>query len=224
MKNSNLTKESSFLLRMSAWFMERFPPAHWLLALLMTLTALVSSRAQTGELSIEASDIFSFLAVLSFFILLRVFDEHKDFELDCLNHPKRILQSGLISLSNLKILGFLCVAYSLSYSLYLDGGLGSVTKAYVAMMFWACLMAKEFFIGSTLEKYLVPYAISHMLVMLPATYWFMALSSPNSIELSAVTLMLMAFNFCSGAIGEIARKTKNLHQKRGKLFSPTHKV
>ena len=94
----------------------------------------------------------------------------------------------------------------------------------MAMMFWACLMAKEFFIGSTLEKYLVPYAISHMLVMLPATYWFMALSSPNSIELSAVTLMLMAFNFCSGAIGEIARKTKSPSEERETVQSYTQSL
>ena len=100
----------------------------------------------------SASDGLGFIAVVSFFLMLRVFDEHKDYELDCLNHPNRVLQSGLISLGHLKVLGGIAILIQLGVSMWLDGGIGPVSTVWFVVVGWSLLMAVEFFCGEWLEK------------------------------------------------------------------------
>src|SRR2546421_12460953 len=94
--------ETSFVRRFLSWVHERFPLANGLLYLPLYLAALLLGR-RGGAL--EPFDAFGFAAAWSFFLMLRVFDEHKDFDSDRALYPQRVLQRGLVTLRHLKIVG-----------------------------------------------------------------------------------------------------------------------
>ena len=152
--------------------------------------------------------------------MLRIFDEHKDYELDCLNHPERVLQRGLITLTDLKILGAISVVIQAIITFYIDGGFGMVTQSWLLTIVWASLMAKEFFIGEWLEKRLFLYAFSHMIVMPMAMVWGMYLCTDGA-ELPETIYVLALFAFFSGFTAEIARKLKTPAQEIDTIDSYT---
>lgn len=204
-----VTAHSAFASRFFAWVQERFPLANAILFLVLYAAALLFGRASAagGSIDLTPLDVFGFLAVWGFFLVLRVFDEHKDFALDARNHPHRVLQSGLVTLAHLKVAGVLAAALGLAVSLAYDHGIGRVTLAWAAMMGWSALMAKEFFVGEWLGKRIVLYAFTHMLVMPLALLW-MAQMGAGGAPLPRATISLAAMAFFSGFAFEIARKTK----------------
>ncbi len=218
MSTATLTLEAPLPSRILAWMHERFPFANALLFFILYLTTAAVARAGDGALSLSLADLAGCLVTWSFFLLLRVFDEHKDYALDCQNHPHRVLQSGLISLTHLKVLGVLAVIAQLGYSLWLDQGIGQVTLSWLALLVWTCLMGKEFFVGEWLNKHLTWYAVSHMLVMPLVVFWLANLALPEvalSIELKAMMLLAFISGFCF----EITRKTKGTDEERDTVES-----
>lgn len=204
---------------LGAWMQERFPPANALLFFILYLaTAAVVKGLQPAPLHFTLLDVLACVLSWSFFLLLRVFDEHKDYELDCRNHPQRVLQSGRITLGYLKVLGTVSAVAQLAASMWLDQGFGPVTKAWLAMMVWSCLMAKEFFIPDWLGRHLTWYAVSHMLVMPLTVFWLANLASPGA-ALSPDLLILMTLAFVSGFCFEITRKTKGMEEERDTIES-----
>jgi 4-hydroxybenzoate polyprenyltransferase len=219
-----LTARSPFASRFLAWVHERFPVANALLFFVLYASALLLGRAAAGgppgAVPVGALDVAGFLAVWGFFLLLRVFDEHKDYALDLVNHPQRVLQSGLVTLAHLEITGALAAAFGLAVSLAYDGGVGHVTEAWAVMMGWSLLMAKEFFVGEWLSKRLVLYAVSHMLVMPLALAW-MAQMGAGGEPLPRDVAPLAAMAFLAGAAFEIARKIKAPGDERAGVDSYT---
>lgn len=199
---------------------ERFPPAHGVLFFVMYATALLFGRflAREGELTVSIVDVVAFVGPWSFFLMLRVFDEHKDYELDLQNHPERVLQSGRVTLGHLKVLGVFAIAAQAGVSLLLDGGVGPITMAWIVVIVWSSLMAKEFFVGEWLEKRLVLYALSHMVVMPMALVW-MATMGAGDMPLTADVGLLAALSFLSGAAFEVTRKTKGPDEERDTIQS-----
>jgi len=202
--------------------MERFPPANGVLFLVLFLVALLYGRFLTnaGALALRPADLAGFAAAYCFFLMLRVFDEHKDYEIDCRNHPGRVLQRGLITLGHLKVVGAIAIVIQLAVSLALDGGFGAITGVWAIVMFWSTLMAFEFFAGEWLNKRLVLYAISHMVVMPMALVW-MAFMGADGSGLSAHVIPLAALSFFSGFSFELARKTKAPEDERDGVDSYT---
>jgi len=203
-----------------AWMNERFPPAHGVLFLIMYVTALLFGQFVAGStaLSFGVTDLLGFAGAWSFFLMLRVFDEHKDFDLDLLNHPDRVLQSGRVTLGHLKVLGALAIVAQAAVSLGFDGWtVGPVTQCWLVVIVWSSLMAKEFFVGAWLEQRLVLYALSHMVVMPMALVW-MATMGAGRIE-AADFALLAALSFLSGAAFEVTRKTKGPDEERDTIQS-----
>lgn len=214
-----LTTASPFASRFLAWLKERFPFANALLFFILYLaTAAVARAGQTGSIDLSLQDLLSCLVTWSFFLLLRVLDEHKDYQLDCQNHPQRVLQSGLINLGHLKLAGVLAVAAQLLWSLWLDRGIGQVTLAWVALLVWTGLMAKEFFIPAWLTRHLTWYAVSHMMVM-PLIVWWLANLAQPGCDLTPQLQVMMALAFVSGFCFEITRKTKGPEEERDSIES-----
>lgn len=202
-----------------AWMQERFPPANALLFFILYLaTAAVVKGEALGTVQVGLFDLLACVITWSFFLLLRVLDEHKDYELDCLNHPQRVLQSGRITLGYLKGVGAVSVAAQLGLSLWLDQGMGPVTTAWAVMMVWASLMAKEFFIPEWLGRHLTWYALSHMLVMPLIVFWLANLAHPGT-ALTPDLAILMLLAFVSGFCFEITRKTKGTDEERDTVES-----
>jgi 4-hydroxybenzoate polyprenyltransferase len=198
---------------------ERFPFANALLFFILYLTSAAVARAALDqEIKISLLDVFNCLITWVFFLVIRIFDEHKDYDLDVLNHPQRVLQSGLITLKHLKILAAVSITAQLIFSLYLDGFiLGSATISWLIMFGYLCLMGVEFFCGEWLEKRLTLYAFTHMMIMPLTVFWLANIATPSADitdELTPSLYIMMLLAFVSGFCFEIARKTRGPEEER----------
>ncbi len=220
--DTKLSPQAPLIVRLLAWANERFPLANAILFFVLYAAALFLGRLTTtaGEVNVRASDFLGFLAIWAFFLMLRVFDEHKDYDLDLLNHPDRVLQSGLVTLGHLKVLGGLAILLQLLVSLYLANGTGLILVFWLICFGWSLLMAVEFFCGEWLEKRLVLYAFSHMIVMPMALVW-MAQIGAGDAALPAPILWLAGLSFLSGAAFEVTRKMKAPEDERETIDSYT---
>ena len=142
------------------------------------------------------------LATISFFFRLRVFDEEKDFAQDALNHPQRVLQTGCVTLPQLRILAWASVALEAGWS---------ASRGQPALVAWAVavayslLMRVEFGVGRWLRAHLVLYALSHMFIMPLVISWLFMAYAPGLPDASYLPLLLL-LSLLGGFSFELARK------------------
>lgn len=203
-----LTLAAPLRRRMAAWANERFPlAATGAMLLSLYLAALVYGRALTQEGAVELSpgDLGAFLAVWGFFLMIRVLDEHKDYERDRVAHPDRVLQRGLVTLSQLRVLGAAAVAVQLAVSLLADGGIGAVTLWWLALIGFVALTAREFFVGEWLDRRLLLYVLAHLPLWSLAVTWMVQMGArPSSLPASAAWAAVLGFLLPWGA--DLARR------------------
>jgi len=206
-------KSPSHLAGLLSWFSERFPVVNFLAgAIMFEMIAFVARDfAHTRPDSIFMN-IFGIAALVSFFLMLRVFDEHKDFELDSKNHPNRALQRGLISLRDLKLIGWICLVIQISY-VWLSARDMGAWVSYFLMLGWSLLMLKEFFIPEELKRMPMVYAVTHMLVVPLVVFWILTALVGGFPENHAL-LGLTALPFFSGMIYEFSRKSRGDDEKK----------
>jgi 4-hydroxybenzoate polyprenyltransferase len=192
----------------AAWARERFPLANGLFFVLLYVLALVVGRsAVAGPIVLSWRDVPGVAALWSFFLWLRVLDEHKDFENDRIAHPQRVLQLGLVTLGDLRVVGGAALVVQLVVSLWIDRGVGPVTLWWLAALVWSLLMAKEFFVRDWLRRHLMWYALSHMVVMLLVVAWVATMGAAVAAR-SPATWTLAALVFASGLAFEMGRKMR----------------
>jgi len=215
-----LTQNSPLYQRLFAWINERFPLPNALLFFILYLLAAFIGRfiATDNPIVLSFQDLVGCFVTWSFFLLLRILDEHKDYQLDCQNHPQRILQSGLIQLTHLKILAVICLFLQLGWSLYLDQGFAGATLAWFILMSWTALMTIEFFCGEWLTQRLTLYAFSHMLVMPLILWWLMQMGQANT-HLTPLFILIALLVFMGGFSFEITRKTRAPEEERESVDS-----
>ncbi|HEX8460582.1 MAG TPA: hypothetical protein VF623_04105, partial [Segetibacter sp.] len=145
---------------LQAYFKERFPVVNMMLFAIMFLTVYsVSSFFSASANNSKVNILMGVLAIISFFFRLRVFDEIKDYKIDCVNHPQRVLQSGRVSISGLMTVSGLLTITEITWS---------IKNGREVFIFWllalgySLLMRYEFFIGKLLKKSLFLYATMHM--------------------------------------------------------------
>ncbi len=194
---------------LGAWLHERFPAVNFLSGLIMYLMiAGVSQALKAMPLGANwAFHLFGAVALTSMFLLLRVIDEHKDYALDCLNHPERVLQSGRITLKDLKIVGLCCVILQVAYALWIDQGIGMTFATYLLVLAWALLMAKEFFVGTWLKKHLLLYAL---MIAAISVLWILSAFRASGEHLK----WLISLPFLAGMVYEVARKLRGAEEER----------
>lgn len=207
--SSTVTADVPLTRRLLAWAGERFPLANVVAAGLVWAAAAAWGRAlsSTGPMLVRPRDFAGALAAVGFFLMLRVFDEHKDYTADSAAHPERVLQRGLVTLGHLKRIGTVAVAAQVGASLMFDGGIGRVTFAWLITFAWSLLMLKEFFVGGWLRPRLPLYALSHMAVMPLAVQW-MVLMGAGRGRLPIIASLLPVVSYLTGFAFEIARKLK----------------
>ena len=178
MNATTITSRAPLSSRLLAWMRERFPPANIVAAVLVWAAALVWGRALsvTGPLPLRPRDVIGAMACIGFFLMLRVFDEHKDYASDCVAHPGRVLQRGVITLRHLRVVGGLAIGVQLGASIAVDGGLGPLTGTWLAT--FGMVVDGE----GVLRCRLAPatpmfYAISHMFVMPLAVFWLVQMAA-----------------------------------------------
>jgi 4-hydroxybenzoate polyprenyltransferase len=161
-----LTRESPFARRFSAYLAERFP----LLGYGVLIAAYYSSnqflaRAPTEPgrpMHYDLTSLLGAVTLFCFFFHLRVFDEHKDYAEDAVHHPDRVLQRGLVTLRDLKILGGIAIAAEIALAAV--RGLPALVAWGIAFGF-SLLMLQEFFVRDWLKRHFLVYATTHMLLM-----------------------------------------------------------
>jgi 4-hydroxybenzoate polyprenyltransferase len=208
-RGGTLTLASPFSLRLWEWARERFPPVNFLTGFILYFMAITVVRGalSSGPIAVHFTDIVGSFALIAQFLLLRVLDEHKDYAVDCMNHPDRALQRGLVSLADLRRIGYASATLGLLFSLYTDHGLGAATLAWAAMIVWTGLMAREFFCRDWLRARLVVYAISHMLITPFAVLWTFRLVAPGA-SFGCTGTLLISLTLVSGFAFELARKAR----------------
>ncbi|MGL1885151.1 MAG: hypothetical protein OCD76_01455 [Reichenbachiella sp.] len=182
---------------------ERFPFVNMFLFVILFMTVMSCSQFATDTaFHFQWLDVLGAVATIGFFFRLRVFDEIKDYDLDCQLHPQRILQSGKIRLKELKVLAYFFLIIELSWS----GMMGLNTL----LFYWLCLiysllMRYEFFISEFLKKRLVLYALSHMMIMPLIILWLWSVWQGQFIW-SMSLVILMSLSVLGGFSFELARK------------------
>ncbi|GAA3933244.1 hypothetical protein [Hymenobacter algoricola] len=185
-----------------AYLNERFPVVNMALFAILFLTVFSVAGAGTPGPGFGAREAVGVLATISFFFRLRVFDEIKDYALDARHHPQRVLQSGRVSLRQLRGLAAVGAGLEAAWSAYLGG---PVLVGWLLVVGYSLLMRYEFFVGRWLQPRLVLYAVSHMLIMPLLIGWLWRAYSPDFGTGSPVyTLGLLSL--LGGFSFELARK------------------
>ena len=162
----SLTLDSPFLVRLKAYMDERFPLfSHSSMVIIYFLANqfLAQVLGRPGEaLQIGWFTPVGMLFLFCIFFHLRVFDEHKDYALDIVHYPDRVLSRGLITLTHLKLLGAAAIVIELVCAL--ASGWAAVVAA-GATLFFSWVMLHEFFVPDWLRAHFILYSIAHMLIM-----------------------------------------------------------
>jgi hypothetical protein len=189
---------------LGAWAAERFPLRNALFFAVFFATGAAAALS-SGVVASWPRLTAGFIALWGFFLLLRVLDEHKDFAADVIAHPQRVLQRGLVTLGDLRLLATAAILVQLGVTVSADDGSHRVMLWWIAALGWAALMAAEFFARRWLRQRLIWYALSHMLVMPLVAGWVLALAGGASLRVLAAYATLA---FLGGLGFEIARKIR----------------
>jgi hypothetical protein len=199
--------------RLLAYTNERFPLVPMGIFSLVTVVcasaaaALALGRAPVRlDLVVLATAAVHLLTLL----LLRVLDEFKDHEKDLKAYPERCLSRGVVTLPLLRrvgwTVGLLCVGLAALPGLV-------PWSAYLVVLGFGLLMAKEFFVGAWLEKDVFVYAALHQPINPLITLWlFVAFAARGATDLAGVPAIPPAFwwfvaaQFALGFGFEVARK------------------
>ena len=193
---------------LAAYLHERFPLVNMALfvVLFLTVRAVAMLACATGRCTPRPDGLalasLGALATVAFLFRLRVFDEEKDFAQDLQNHPGRVLQTGRVSLTQLRALAWAGAALEAAWSA-LRGP--EVLLLWAGAMAYSLAMRAEFGVGRWLRGRLVLYALSHMLIMPLVITWLFAGYSDllaGSIHLSLLWLLSLLGGFSF----ELARK------------------
>lgn len=161
-----LTAADPFFRRFRAYLRERFPPGSHLSMVVIYFLAnqfLAQRLTQPGEaLHIGPFTGLGMLFLLCMFFHLRVFDEHKDAELDRRHYPQRLLSRGVITLAELRRAA--AVAISLELLSALLSSPSALLAAGISLLF-SLILLREFFVPEWLRSHFILYAVAHMLIM-----------------------------------------------------------
>ncbi|MDZ7620207.1 MAG: hypothetical protein U1E05_24670 [Patescibacteria group bacterium] len=205
-----LTPESPFHKRLKAYLDERFPlPSHLSMVVIYFLANqfLAQVLGDPGApLRIGWFTPVGMLFLFCIFFHLRVFDEHKDYSLDVVHYPNRILSRGLITLGHLKVLGGAAIVVEVACALL--SGWPAVVAVGVTLAF-SWVMLHEFFVARWLRAHFILYAMAHMLIMplMTATIFSFTMQRPFW-EAPWLFWAYAAADFFAFANWEISRKIR----------------
>lgn len=204
-----------------AYLQERFP-LHANGALILSYFAanyLLARGAIWSGARLEVSWRFlaGSLALLLMFFHLRVIDEHKDYTRDLMVYPQRVLSRGLITLRQLRRLGFIAIALELALSFSLGW---PAFAACLAILLGSWLVYKEFYLGDLLGRHLLLSAAVHLLLMpLYCLYVFAVATGRYPWTAPAVVWWYAWVSYGVGFAYELARKTRAPQDERPGLIT-----
>lgn len=154
-----------FLHRFWIYQKERFPLLlNTISVTVFTFSAVSYSRICRGEAGfIETKHfVIGAFAVFTLFLLVRIFDEHKDRVEDAKYRSYLPVPRGLIKLSELRNVGIIIAILQISMILIFQL---PMIWLYLLVMVYLCLMGVEFFVPDYLKQRQMLYITSHMFIM-----------------------------------------------------------
>jgi len=146
---------------MKRWWVfarERFDPLSHLV--MIGLFVMAHLRVSGSALPPQQIGLIG-AGVLAFFFKLRLYDELKDFELDCQINPTRPLARGLLQQTEVRAGILFCILLELAcFGAAGWNGLCAISWA----IGYSLLMYNEFFIRERIRDLLTTYALSHTIV------------------------------------------------------------
>lgn len=200
--------------RLLTYTNERFPlGTHVPAAALFFFAAFLTAKGTNGLPPLIGweglAGVATFLLVL---FHLRVMDEFKDQVHDARYYPTRPVPRGVISLAELRRLGFAAVGVQIALNVAF--GL-PVLAAYAAVLGFSLLMLKEGFQGPRLRQNVLVYAVSHMpVVPLMAAYAYALAISPRSQFVQPSFGWFLALCFSLSLLLEVVRKVHVPNEER----------
>jgi 4-hydroxybenzoate polyprenyltransferase len=161
--STDVSPPRTFAARLWRYQAERFPLAnHGVLTLVFAAAVCSFAAAFVGRTPALLAIALAAIAGLCQFALLRIADEHKDFETDKAHRPYRAVPRGLVSLGELRMVGAVAAAVMLAaVAAAQSTGLALLT---IVLWVYFALMTAEFFVGDWLKRRPVVYLLSHMVI------------------------------------------------------------
>ena len=141
---------------------ERFHPASHIMMIAVFIATHVLIMKKNYNALFAASDLVLLLiAVTAFYFKLRLYDEIKDYELDCEINPHRPLPRGLLTRRDMyNGMGVCILIESVIFALK---GINPFISMIIAILY-SLIMYKEFFIREKIRPHLTTYALVHTIV------------------------------------------------------------
>lgn len=161
-----LASPPPFLEALRLYLRERFPLLQTLIGvLLMVATDGLATLALIDQ-PLHREVLPQMMIVVAIFIgvffHLRVFDEHKDWAVDRVAFPERILSRGWVTLRQLRFLAAGVIVSEILLAATTSLVLLGWTLVLIA---YSWLMLREFYVGDWLKRHLVMYGASHMAII-----------------------------------------------------------
>jgi len=154
------------------------------------------------------------------FMLMRIADEHKDFEEDSQFRPYRPVQRGLVTLKELRVIGIILVFVQIVLSGWIDLRL-IVLLALVYI--WFTLMTLEFGVPKWLKAHPSLYLASHMVILAFINLYITAVEwLPRGGAFNFGLLAYMVSSYCDGTVVEVGRKLRAKENEEYGVDTYTH--
>ncbi len=202
--------------RLRVYFAEMYPlPRRALLAALLALgftRVLLRAQARPFDLLCAAS-LRAAAAVFTLMLILRLMDELKDLDVDRQLFPSRPLPSLRVRPSDVAA----CLALSVLAWFALHAGLGRAALSASAVLVYALLMFRWFFVRAYLRPRLLATLATHTPVV-PLLLLHLALladvTAPHAAPWRAARVAVLVVQFWSAVVAwEIARKIRSAEEE-----------
>lgn len=168
----------------SRWWLyqaERFPlGTHVPVIALFFANGYFAAQALAGHRPLHCGigGMMAFATTFLTMLLLRVFDEFKDFEDDRVNHPYRVVQRGIVTMPELTRLSGVILGAMLLANIVLSW---QAWVAFGLVIGFALLMRVEFFVPNWLRRHILTYAVVHQGIV-PLLYVYLAVGAVGTID------------------------------------------
>ncbi len=211
-----------FYMRLWQYFRERFPLVkHGIAIGMFSFSAISYSRLSSGKSLFVSLPVYltGFLMAFTFFLLLRLLDEVKDYEDDMKFRKYLPVPRGLIRLEEIRVL--------IGVVLIIQGMLiffiqQEMLLFYLLLMGYLFLMSKEFFSRSWLRKHHLMYVISHMMIIPFVDMYSSGLDWVlDNTGMHTGLLWFFAVSFFNGIVLEFGRKMRTPEKEEPGVLSYT---
>jgi UbiA prenyltransferase family len=214
----------SHISRAGRYLAERFGIQLVVIQLLMYCTAVLYGKAVTGPgaLHVRFWDVAAAVGLVMFFLLARVFDEHKDYDFDAAYLPGRPLPRGAVSWAEVNTLGALAAGAQIAICVALDGGVGPVCAWWAIAMAYLVLTRFEFFVRPWLRRHFVTNTVTHLPVYALASVWAAEVGA-HPTWVPAAVAWLAAYTYVHTFGADLWRKSRAPEDERPEVDTYTQR-